>query len=73
MNKTDTLIITGMSCQMCVKHVTKALQSVNGVTDVVVHLEQLLSLTIPNLRDYKDSNPPLPKQVMLSQSKTTQE
>ena len=39
MNKTDTLIITGMSCQMCVKHVTKALQSVNGVTDVVVHLE----------------------------------
>lgn len=40
MNKTDTLNITGMSCQMCVKHVTKALQSINGVTDVVVSLEQ---------------------------------
>ena len=39
MNKTDTLNITGMSCQMCVKHVTKALQNVNGVTDVVVLLE----------------------------------
>lgn len=39
MNKTDTLMITGMSCQMCVKHVTKALQGVDGVTDVVVNLE----------------------------------
>ena len=40
MNRTNTLNITGMSCQMCVKHVTKALQDVNGVTDVVVALEQ---------------------------------
>ena len=39
MNKTDTLNVTGMSCQMCVKHVTKALQNVNGVTDVVVSLD----------------------------------
>ena len=39
MIKTDILKITGMSCQMCVKHVTKALQGINGVTDVVVNLE----------------------------------
>jgi copper chaperone CopZ len=39
MNKTDILKITGMSCQMCVKHVTKALQGVDGVTNVVVNLE----------------------------------
>jgi copper chaperone CopZ len=39
MNKTDTLNITGMSCQMCVKHVTRALQNVNGVSDVTVSLE----------------------------------
>jgi copper chaperone CopZ len=39
MNRTDTLKITGMSCQMCVKHVTKALQGITGVTDVVVQLE----------------------------------
>jgi copper chaperone CopZ len=34
-----TLNIQGMSCQMCVKHVTKALQGVPGVTDVVVSLD----------------------------------
>ena len=39
MNKTDTLKITGMSCQMCVKHVTKALQGLEGVEDVAVQLE----------------------------------
>ncbi len=39
MNKTDTLKITGMSCQMCVKHVTKALQGMDGVSDVTVDLE----------------------------------
>jgi copper chaperone CopZ len=40
MNKTTVLNITGMSCQMCVKHVTKALKELNGVTDVVVSLDQ---------------------------------
>lgn len=39
MNKTDTLTVTGMTCQMCVKHVTKALQGVDGVTEVVVSLD----------------------------------
>ena len=39
MNKTDTLNVNGMSCQMCVKHVTKALQNVNGVTEVVISLD----------------------------------
>ena len=39
MNRTDTLNVTGMTCQMCVKHVTKALQGVKGVTEVVVNLD----------------------------------
>lgn len=34
-----TLNIEGMSCQMCVKHVTKALQGVDGVQAVTVTLE----------------------------------
>lgn len=37
--ETTTLKIDGMSCQMCVKHVTQALQNVQGVTEVEVNLE----------------------------------
>ena len=39
MGKEITLNVKGMSCQMCVKHVTKALQGVGGVTEVVVSLD----------------------------------
>ncbi len=39
MAKEMTLDVKGMTCQMCVKHVTKALQGVSGVTDVAVSLE----------------------------------
>ncbi|MDF1514198.1 MAG: heavy-metal-associated domain-containing protein [Anaerolineae bacterium] len=39
MNRTDTLKIEGMSCQMCVKHVTKALRDLKGVSEVAVNLE----------------------------------
>ena len=39
MGKEITLNVKGMSCQMCVKHVTKALQGVDGVTEVVVNLD----------------------------------
>ena len=35
-----TLHVKGMTCQHCVKHVTKALSSMDGVTDVVVDLEK---------------------------------
>ena len=35
----ETFTIEGMSCQMCVKHVTKALQGVEGVKAVKVSLE----------------------------------
>jgi copper chaperone len=35
---TTDLKIEGMTCQMCVQHVTKALQSVNGVENVNVDL-----------------------------------
>ncbi|NBD34949.1 MAG: hypothetical protein GVY30_02995 [Chloroflexi bacterium] len=35
----ETFKIEGMSCQMCVKHVTKALQGVAGVKAVKVSLE----------------------------------
>ena len=37
--ETQTLKINGMSCQMCVKHVTRALEGVAGVTEVKVNLE----------------------------------
>ncbi len=33
-----TLIVTGMTCQNCVKHVTSAIRAVPGVTDVQVDL-----------------------------------
>ena len=35
-----TLHVKGMTCQHCVKHVTKALSSMDGVMDVVVDLEK---------------------------------
>lgn len=34
----NTLSITGMTCENCVKHVTNALSSVEGVTSVNVEL-----------------------------------
>lgn len=34
----STLSITGMTCENCVKHVTNALSSVEGVTSVNVEL-----------------------------------
>jgi copper chaperone CopZ len=37
--ETKTLNIAGMSCNMCVKHVTHALKRVEGVVDVDVQLE----------------------------------
>ncbi|MGC9522235.1 MAG: bifunctional DNA-formamidopyrimidine glycosylase/DNA-(apurinic or apyrimidinic site) lyase [Anaerolineae bacterium] len=36
--ETKTLNVEGMSCQMCVKHVTQALEDVAGVSDVKVDL-----------------------------------
>ena len=35
-----TLYVKGMTCAHCVKHVTKALSGMDGVTDVVVDLEK---------------------------------
>ncbi|WP_028357290.1 heavy-metal-associated domain-containing protein [Brackiella oedipodis] len=35
----NTLTISGMSCENCVKHVTKALQGLAGVQDVQVSLQ----------------------------------
>ena len=35
-----TLKIEGMMCQHCVAHVTKALQSIEGVTSVEVNLKK---------------------------------
>ncbi|MBE6866649.1 MAG: heavy metal translocating P-type ATPase [Ruminococcaceae bacterium] len=35
-----TLMIDGMMCEHCVRHVTQALQSVEGVTDINVSLEE---------------------------------
>ena len=34
-----TIHVKGMTCPHCVKHVTKALSGMDGVTDVVVDLE----------------------------------
>ena len=39
-NMNKTLKIEGMMCQHCVAHVTKALQGVNGVTEVEVNLKK---------------------------------
>ena len=36
---TRTLNVTGMMCQHCVAHVTKALEGVSGVSSVDVSLE----------------------------------
>ena len=35
----EEIKIEGMMCENCVKHVTKALQGIDGVTDVKVSLE----------------------------------
>lgn len=35
-----TLKVEGMSCQMCVKHVTEALADVEGVSHVEVRLDE---------------------------------
>lgn len=35
----DSIKITGMSCDHCVRRVTKALEALEGVTDVRVDLE----------------------------------
>ena len=40
MGKQITFNVKGMSCQMCVKHVTKALQDIDGVSEVVVSLDE---------------------------------
>jgi copper chaperone len=37
--ETMKLKINGMTCNMCVKHVTNALKGVDGVTDVAVDLD----------------------------------
>lgn len=37
--ETTTLKVTGMSCGMCVQHVTKALQAIAGVRSVEVDLD----------------------------------
>jgi copper chaperone CopZ len=37
---TTQLKISGMSCEMCVRHVTNALQGVEGVESANVSLEQ---------------------------------
>ena len=34
-----TINVKGMTCPHCVKHVTKALSGMDGVTDVVVDLD----------------------------------
>ncbi len=36
--KTQTLSISGMSCEMCVGHVTRALQALDGVQSAAVSL-----------------------------------
>lgn len=35
----QTILISGMTCQNCVRHVTQALREIDGVRDVSVTLE----------------------------------
>ncbi len=37
----NTIKINGMKCQHCVSSVTKALESIDGISDVTVNLETL--------------------------------
>ena len=39
MMETTRIVVTGMTCNHCVEHVTGAIQGVEGVSDVVVSLE----------------------------------
>jgi copper chaperone len=39
MMETKTVMVSGMTCGMCVKHVTHALKNVTGVVDVKTDLE----------------------------------
>ena len=48
----ETFKIEGMSCQMCVKHVTKALQGVEGVSEVEVRVIASKLLTRPSPSSY---------------------
>lgn len=45
-----TLNIEGMMCEKCVMHVSKALKSVEGATDIVVNLEKNIA-TLQNDAD----------------------
>ena len=38
------ILIEGMSCGHCVKHVNEALSDINGVTNVTVNLEEKYAL-----------------------------
>ena len=44
--QTETLSIAGMSCEACVGHVTRALQSLGGVQSVVVSLRDKKAIVI---------------------------
>jgi copper chaperone len=37
--ETKTLMVSGMTCGMCVKHVTHALEAIDGVVEVKTDLE----------------------------------
>ena len=49
-----TIHVKGMTCPHCVKHVTKALSGMDGVTDVAVSLEAGTA-TFKTSRDIPDS------------------
>ena len=58
--ETKTLMVSGMTCGMCVKHVTHALESITGVVDVKTDLESgsaevTYDATAAGLSDFKEA------------------
>ena len=51
---TKTLKVEGMMCQRCVAHVTKALQSIDGVASVEVNLKKKTA-TVALAKEVEDS------------------
>ena len=53
--QTTTLAVAGMTCGMCERHVTRAIEGMTGVMDVEVNLNQQ-QVTVHHLADRIDTS-----------------
>jgi copper chaperone len=54
-NMNKKILIEGMSCEHCIKHVTNALSELNGVTNVEVNLKENFAIIKAN-HEVKDED-----------------